>query len=132
MIKKRKMLKRRETAFERMDDSVGMEVEVEIDVVPGSMTGETERLVADSGRMGSPVAPVSQSSTFLIVTGAYSNSSNVSSSSISTQFLKPYLIPFLCYYFLPAKSERKRTTCADVFARLLRIHTTHQQYRKLQ
>lgn len=56
MIKKRKTLKRRETAFERRDDvSVGMEVEEEVDVVAGPMEKGEENAITDSGRMASPV-----------------------------------------------------------------------------
>lgn len=127
------MLKRMETGFERMEeDSVGMEVEVEIDVVPELMNGEVERLVTDSGRMGSPIASVGQSAVFVIVMEVSSNPGSACSSSIPTQFLKLYLIPFQCHYYLPAKPEHRRTTYADVFARLLHRRTTYQQYLKLR
>lgn len=60
MIKKRKTLKKRETAFERMEDvAVRMEFEEETDVPEGRTVEDVEDSTADSGRMGSPVPVVS-------------------------------------------------------------------------
>jgi hypothetical protein len=60
MIKKRKTLKRRETAFERMNDvSIGMEAEEGIDVATEPLEKGEESAIADSGRAGSPVTVVS-------------------------------------------------------------------------
>lgn len=61
MIKKRKMSKRRETAFEGVKDACsGMDVEDEYQLVTGAMEEEVEHVIADSGRMGSSIASVSR------------------------------------------------------------------------